>query len=108
MRRTPVPGPRRAACILTWVMSEPFYRRVADATFEPSPATESPWDPSLQHGGPPSALLLGEIEKTAGGLGRVAAADIDFLGAIPRKTGPVQGRTLRPARRTRLPTPTLP
>lgn len=88
-------------------MSEPFYRRVADAVFEPTPSTESPWDTSLQHGGPPSALLLGEIEKLTAGHGRIAAAHIDFLGVIPRKTGTVQVRALRPGRRVRLDAATL-
>lgn len=89
------------------MISEPFYRRVADATFEPTQFTESPWDPSLQHGGPPSALLLGEIEKVTAPHGRIAAAHIDFLGVIPRKTGVVHVSTLRPGRRVRLDRATL-
>ncbi|WP_194900199.1 acyl-CoA thioesterase domain-containing protein, partial [Catenulispora pinisilvae] len=88
-------------------MSEPFYRRVGDTAFEPTQATESPWDQSLQHGGPPSALLLGEIEKATAGHGRIASAQIDFLGVIPRKTGTVEVRTLRPGRRVRLDAATL-
>jgi acyl-CoA thioesterase len=88
-------------------MSEPFYRRAEDGTFEPTPATESPWDTSLQHGGPPSALLIGEIEKVTAEHGRIAEAHVDFLGVIPRKPGTVQVRTLRPGRRVRLDAATL-
>ncbi|MEU6251187.1 thioesterase family protein [Streptomyces sp. NPDC047043] len=88
-------------------MSEPFYHRVGPAAFAPTRATESPWDQSLQHGGPPSALLLGEIERAVAGHGRITAAQIDFLGSIPRETGEVAVRTLRPGRRVRLDAATL-
>ncbi|EFL37053.1 conserved hypothetical protein [Streptomyces viridochromogenes DSM 40736] len=89
------------------MMNESFYRRVGPTAFDPTRATESPWDQSLQHGGPPSALLLGEIEKAVAGQGRITAAQIDFLGAIPRETGEVAVRTLRPGRRVRLDAATL-
>ncbi|MBZ3906033.1 thioesterase family protein [Streptomyces griseiscabiei] len=89
------------------MMSEPFYHRTGTGTFEPTRATESPWDQSLQHGGPPSALLLGEIERAVAGHGRITAAQIDFLGAIPREPGQVEVRTLRPGRRVRLDAATL-
>ncbi|WP_216589428.1 thioesterase family protein [Streptomyces brasiliscabiei] len=89
------------------MMSEPFYHRTGPGTFEPTRATESPWDQSLQHGGPPSALLLGEIERAVAGHGRITAAQIDFLGAIPREPGQVEVRTLRPGRRVRLDAATL-
>ncbi|MET9498420.1 thioesterase family protein [Streptomyces sp. NPDC006552] len=88
-------------------MSESFYHRTGPRTFKPTPATESPWDRSLQHGGPPSALLLGEIERTLDGHGRITSAQIDFHGAIPRETGEVAVRTLRPGRRVRLDAATL-
>ncbi|MFG3255230.1 thioesterase family protein [Streptomyces sp. NPDC048172] len=88
-------------------MSESFYHRTGPTTFTPTPATESPWDQSLQHGGPPSALLLGEIERTLHGHSRITAAQIDFHGAIPRTTGEVTVRTLRPGRRIRLDAATL-
>ncbi|MDT0569047.1 thioesterase family protein [Streptomyces sp. DSM 3412] len=87
--------------------SEPFYHRAGPAAFEPTRFTESPWDQSLQHGGPPAALLLGEIERVVAGVGRITAAQIDFLGAIPRETGHVEVRTLRPGRRVRLDAATL-
>ncbi|MGY1846983.1 hypothetical protein [Blastococcus sp. SYSU DS1021] len=36
---------------------EAFYLPLGDNRFAPTRATESPWDHSAQHGGPPSALL---------------------------------------------------
>ncbi|WP_435598236.1 thioesterase family protein [Streptomyces anulatus] len=88
-------------------MSDSFYRRLGPSAFEPSRATESPWDQSLQHGGPSAALLLGEIEKTLSGQSRITGAQIDFFGAIPRTAGTVEVRTLRPGRRVRLDAATL-
>ncbi|MEU9737036.1 thioesterase family protein [Streptomyces sp. NPDC048002] len=86
---------------------EPFYRQVGQSVFEPSRVTQSPWDQSLQHGGPPAALLLGEVERTLAGRARITAAQIDFFGAIPRTAGHVEIRTLRPGRRVRLDAATL-
>ena len=39
-----------------------FYERASGA-FVPTPYCIGPWDPSLQHGGPPAALLAGAAER---------------------------------------------
>ena len=39
-----------------------FYRR-QNVAFLPTPHCTGPWDPSLQHGGPPAALLAGAAER---------------------------------------------
>ena len=38
-------------------LPEAFYLREADDVFVPTTATVGPWDPNLQHGSPPAALL---------------------------------------------------
>jgi hypothetical protein len=71
---------------------------VADSFFEPdgdragrwraTAATEGPWSPALQHGGPPAALLVRASERAAAE--RTGRDDlqplrvaVDFLGAVP-------------------------
>src|SRR4051812_27626780 len=77
-----------------------FYRRLIDDTYEPSRATESPWDTAAQHGGPPTALL-GHVMQPAGDL-RLARISMDFLGPIPRQPFRIEVSPLKPGRLTYL------
>jgi hypothetical protein len=65
--------------------------------------TIGPWDPELQHAGPPAALLAREAER-AGGIagGQTVRMAFDILGPVP--VGPVRVRAsvLRPGRRIEL------
>jgi hypothetical protein len=65
--------------------------------------TIGPWDPGLQHAGPPAALLLREAER-AGGIpgGQTVRLAFDVLGPVP--VGPVRtsASVLRPGRRVEL------
>jgi hypothetical protein len=87
--------------------ADAFYRQVGPARFAPTEATESPWDQSLQDGGPPAALLLGALEREHDGAGRIAAARVDFLGPTPRDIGEIAVQAVRPGRRIRLDAATL-
>src|SRR5437016_3063976 len=86
--------------------------RVADSYYVPSaetthsgrylahPATSGPWDPHLQHGGPPSALAVSAAEQAlAAETGRDDMVALrlaaDFVGPVP--VGEVQ--TLATVRR---------
>lgn len=89
-----------------------FYTRVDEHEFESTPATASPWDDSLQHGGPPAALLARTIEQTTGpgpgGDGRgIARITVDMLGGIPQGRMRVEARVVRPGRRVELVEATL-
>ncbi|MGY1747191.1 thioesterase family protein [Blastococcus sp. SYSU D00695] len=70
--------------------------------------TIGPWDPGLQHAGPPAALLARAVER-AGGVpgGRPVRLSFDVLGPVP--VGPVRvaTRVLRPGRRVELVEATL-
>ena len=70
--------------------------------------TIGPWDPGLQHAGPPAALLAREVERT-GGIpdGQTVRLAYDVLGPVP--VGPVRvaARVLRPGRRIELVEATL-
>ncbi|WP_029434114.1 thioesterase family protein [Blastococcus sp. URHD0036] len=78
------------------------------AGFLATALTIGPWDPGLQHAGPPAALLAREVERTSqvpGG--QTVRLAYDILGPVP--VGPVRvtGRVLRPGRRVELVEATL-
>jgi hypothetical protein len=65
--------------------------------------TIGPWDPGLQHAGPPAALLLREAERTSGiDGGQTVRLAYDIFAPVP--VGPVHVRTsvVRPGRRIEL------
>ena len=65
--------------------------------------TGGPWDPQLQHGGPPSALLARAIEKASPAWpATVVRMSVDILGPVPVAEVEVRGRVLRPGRSVEL------
>ncbi|GAB3358334.1 thioesterase family protein [Modestobacter lapidis] len=81
---------------------EAFYLPLGDNRFTPTRATESPWDHSAQHGGPPSALLAhlaADAARATGAGHRAARISVDFFGAIPRRELTVEVSPVRPGRR---------
>src|SRR5690625_3533498 len=57
-----------------------FYTQVDENTFDSSPHTAGPWSPEAQHGGPPSALMVRQIEQFDPRAGhRVARVGVDLL-----------------------------
>ena len=80
-----------------------FYLRIDEDVFESTAATASPWDATLQHGGPPSALLARAIERCSPRPDMlVAMISVDFLGALPQGRLTVEAAVLRPGRRIEL------
>jgi hypothetical protein len=77
---------------------EAFYLPLGEGRFAPTRATESPWDHSAQHGGPPSALLAHLAAAAAGPGQRAARVTVDFLGPIPRRELTVEVSPVRPGR----------
>ena len=74
-----------------------------DDGYEATALTIGPWDPGLQHAGPPAALLLREAESASGiDGGQTVRMAFDILGPVP--VGPVRVATsvLRPGRRIEL------
>lgn len=69
--------------------------------YEPTRATESPWDSAAQHGGPPAALL-GNVLSEGGEDWRLARISIDFLGPIPRRAFSIEVSSVKPGRLTHL------
>ena len=68
--------------------------------FESTDGTRSNWDPQIQHGSPPLALLTRAIENRAAGTGlRIGRLTLDILGAIPVTTVRVRAWVDRPGSR---------
>jgi hypothetical protein len=61
-----------------------FYVPLGDGRFAATDHTGGPWDPQLQHAGPPSALLTRAIEQHPGAwAGQIVRVSVDILGPIP-------------------------
>src|SRR3954453_23120435 len=65
--------------------------------------TIGPWDPGLQHAGPPAALLLREAER-AGGIagGQTVRLAYDIFSPVPGAPVHVRTSVVRPGRRIEL------
>src|SRR4051812_41749626 len=75
----------------------------AGGGYEAPALTIGPWDPRLQHAGPPAALLLREAESASGiDGGQTTRLAFDIFAPVP--VGPVRVRTsvVRPGRRIEL------
>ncbi len=84
-------------------MPESFYDQLAPGRFRSNPATVGPWDKSLQHGGPPAALIGRTLEQFAARPGlRVARISIEILGPIRLDELSVEVRMVRPGERIEL------
>lgn len=88
-------------------MAEFFYERLdgaADrAVYRSAEATQGPWSTGMQHGGPPSALALREIEARAPAEGgHIARLAVDFLAPVPVAPLTVRTEILKPGKRAQL------
>lgn len=80
-----------------------YYLPKPDGGFAPTVATESPWDKSAQHGGPPSALFGHVIRsRFPDPAFRIARLTVEFLGTVPRSDVQVTAEVVRDGRRIRL------
>ena len=91
-------------------MNGSHYRRVGIdgdvQIFESTDYTRSNWDPAIQHGSPPLALMTKLIEElsanTAGSRLRIGRVSMDILGAIPVAPVRVRAWVDRPGSRISL------
>lgn len=84
-------------------MAESFYLSRGDGRYQPTEHTSGPWTPDAQHFGPPSALLVRELEavptEQAGQLARVT---VEILGPAPLTELTVSATLRRPGRAVEL------
>lgn len=88
-------------------MIDCHYRRIGVdgefAIFDSTDGTRSNWDPEIQHGSPPLALMTKHIEALAGDSGlRIGRLTLDILGAIPVARVRVRAWVGRPGKRISL------
>lgn len=84
-----------------------FYRRLGgdgdQQLFAATDFTRSNWDPAIQHGSPPLALLTKAVEGLLEGTGlRIGRVGLDILGPVPVGVVAVRTRVRRPGRRIML------
>lgn len=79
-------------------LPDAFYLPLGANCFRPTRATESPWDRTAQHGGPPAALLANAIDGTVGDGFRLARISVDFLGPVPLQDAHVETAAVKPGR----------
>ncbi|WP_199849502.1 thioesterase family protein [Blastococcus sp. Marseille-P5729] len=79
--------------------TEAYYLPVGGGSYQATYATMSPWEPTAQHGGPPSALLAHEMTALVEPSMRLGRLAVDFLGPIPRAECLVEARITKPGRR---------
>jgi hypothetical protein len=84
-------------------MSDAFYLPLGDDRYQATPATEGPWSPEFQHGGPPTALLVHAMERTAARkdalISRITA---EFLSPVPVAELRTVMKVVRDGRNTQL------
>jgi hypothetical protein len=85
-------------------VEEAFYLPTSEpGVFESTEATVGPWDPQLQHGGPPSALLARAAETTESAWpGPVVRMAVEILGPVPRSEVTVHSAVTRSGRSVEL------
>jgi hypothetical protein len=77
-------------------MDDAFYDQLTPERFRANLATTGPWDPGLQHGGPPIALLGRALERLGGPSGsRIARLAVDFFSPVPLSEVAVSTAVLR-------------
>src|SRR6266700_4438553 len=79
---TSLTADRRTSHIVSSEEPEAYYLPRGNGRYEPTRATESPWDRKAQHGGPPAALLAHVIDQTVEGTMRIGRISADFFGPI--------------------------
>jgi Thioesterase-like superfamily len=82
---------------------EPFFTDLGGGRFRSGASTAGPWDPGLQHAGPPAALIGRALEACAPrddmALARVT---LDILGPVPVSEVAVAASVARPGRSVEL------
>ena len=84
-------------------MDSAFFEPAGISTFIATSATDGPWSPGAQHGGPPSALAARALERHEPAEGqRLGRVTVDILRPVPVAKLTVRTRMVRAGRRVAL------
>jgi hypothetical protein len=84
-------------------VTDAFFEPLGDGRFRATEHTGGPWDPALQHGGPPSALLARAAEQCDRAWpAHVARITVDILGPVPVGEVELSARVRRTGRSVEL------
>lgn len=81
-------------------MTEALYTRTGDL-YTPTDLVTGPWDPDMSHAGPPAALLISAIARSAPDMG-ITRVTYEIPKPIPKVPARVVITDLRPGRKVRL------
>ena len=83
----------------TYAALDALFIRKGNA-FEPTELTRGPWDPDAQHGGPPAALIAGELQRLSDGrpFARIA---LHLMKPVPLVPLTLETEVVRDGRRAR-------
>jgi len=83
--------------------TQAFWIEAGDDFFRATPHTQGPWNPQFQHGGPPGALLVRQMERCSPRADMVfARVTIEILGPVPIAVLRATARLVRPGRSVEL------
>jgi hypothetical protein len=84
-------------------MTQAFWIPEGNNIFRATIHTQGPWNPEFQHGGPPAALLVRQMEQCSPRSDMMLArVTIDLLGPIPIASFHAHARLVRPGRSVEL------
>jgi hypothetical protein len=81
-------------------VTDALYTPTGDgSTYRSGPLTVGPWNPGLQHGGPPSALLIREFERLPGAWPfNIVRQTVEIMGPVPVADVSIESRVARSGR----------
>jgi hypothetical protein len=79
-----------------------FFEPLGNGRYHSTEHTAGPWNAESQHLGPPSALLVRELERLPGLDGTIARVTIEILGPVPVAELEVRASVERPGRSVEL------
>lgn len=84
-------------------MSDAFYLPLGDGRYLATKATEGPWGPEAQHGGPPTALLVHALERCSDRADMLTTrVSADLVAPVPMGELAVETRMMKNGRNAQL------
>jgi hypothetical protein len=98
----PARSSERMRLSFAMIHQDAFYDPRSASVFRAGRNTVGPWAPTLQHGGPPAALLGRAVEQLGAPGLRIARLAFDFFSPVPVADLSIMSEVLRPGKRIQL------